>query len=391
MKFSTARQLALKLILAAALLTGGVQLYADSATETTVTPGLVYREFVRDSGPWAIQVLELDRKASGLGVTAELGRGQVLGIEPLDSLIIRTEPKFDSLGRDVVAAINADFYALAKGPFQGDLVGLCVFDTELVSSPVKRSALVFNGSGDPVIDRYSLDAALIRADGSEFTVRGINQHCPKDAIVVINQYFGPQTRPQDGLVAVRATHLKDTPLALGGRLNFEVSAPASSDSTFEVTDDSLLFLGRGKGADFLDGLKRGETVTLDMWLDPDPGAVMSAVGGTPRLLRNGAVSIEADAEGISEAFVTNRHPRTAFGYNESTMYFVTVDGRRAGHSAGMSLDELAALMQELGATEAVNLDGGGSTTMWVEGQIKNRPSDNRVRPIANALLIYKTK
>ncbi len=57
----------------------------------------------------------------------------------------------------------------------------------------------------------------------------------------------------------------------------------------------------------------------------------------------------------------------------------------------MNLYELADLMKELGAAEAINLDGGGSTTMWVDGTIRNRPSDNRVRPIANGILVYTGK
>ena len=84
-----------------------------------------------------------------------------------------------------------------------------------------------------------------------------------------------------------------------------------------------------------------------------------------------------------------RHPRTAFGFNDERAFFVTVDGRQPGYSIGMSLLELAELLQELGATEGINLDGGGSTTMWAEGEIKNRPSDGGPRPIANALVVYQ--
>jgi len=69
---------------------------------------------------------------------------------------------------------------------------------------------------------------------------------------------------------------------------------------------------------------------------------------------------------------------------------VTVDGLQEGYSAGMSLPELAGFLKELGADDALNLDGGGSTTMWVNGHICNRPSDGRIRPIANALLLFNT-
>ncbi|MCP4726136.1 MAG: phosphodiester glycosidase family protein, partial [bacterium] len=73
------------------------------------------------------------------------------------------------------------------------------------------------------------------------------------------------------------------------------------------------------------------------------------------------------------------------------IFLITVDGRRPGHSIGMSLYELSEFMLELGCEEAMNLDGGGSTTMWINGKIRNRPSDGIVRPIANAILIYSSK
>ncbi|MHC2993477.1 hypothetical protein OB13_18560 [Pontibacter sp. HJ8] len=102
---------------------------------------------------------------------------------------------------------------------------------------------------------------------------------------------------------------------------------------------------------------------------------------------------------VQQAFNTNRHPRTAIGITKDNhLLLVTVDGRSA-EAQGMSNEELALLMQALGCTEALNLDGGGSTTMWIEGKgtegIVNYPSDNKVydqkgeRAVANSVLIVK--
>jgi hypothetical protein len=111
-----------------------------------------------------------------------------------------------------------------------------------------------------------------------------------------------------------------------------------------------------------------------------------AIGGFPMLLDGGEPVGDLEVE-ARPAFASVRHPRTGIGWDADgeRLWLVVVDGR-ASHSVGMSLPELAALFQALGAEQALNLDGGGSTTMWVRGQVVNRPSDpTGERPVANGL------
>jgi hypothetical protein len=124
---------------------------------------------------------------------------------------------------------------------------------------------------------------------------------------------------------------------------------------------------------------------------------MEAVGGRPRLVRDSVIVPEVDTEGQA-GFANSRHPRTAIGIanNGKRLFVVVVDGRQAGFSAGMTLRELANVMLALGARDALNLDGGGSTTMVVENpatkglEIVNRPSDpTGVRTVGDALAIVR--
>ncbi len=118
-----------------------------------------------------------------------------------------------------------------------------------------------------------------------------------------------------------------------------------------------------------------------------------AVGGQPVIVRAGRLTAEARD---TVAFATTRHPRTAAGIADGgrRLVLVAVDGRREGWSAGMRLDELGRLMLALGADDAINLDGGGSTTLVVRDpvgdtlRIGNRPSDKGgERPVGDALAI----
>ncbi|NIP83786.1 MAG: sporulation protein, partial [Gemmatimonadetes bacterium] len=98
----------------------------------------------------------------------------------------------------------------------------------------------------------------------------------------------------------------------------------------------------------------------------------------------------AEQEGVIESFGAARHPRTAVGWDAGRVLWVVVDGRQPPHSVGMSLPELEALLLRLGASDAINLDGGGSTTLAVGGRVANRPSDAEgERPVANALVLER--
>ena len=100
----------------------------------------------------------------------------------------------------------------------------------------------------------------------------------------------------------------------------------------------------------------------------------------PIMVDNGRIS---DWSNCSKSFIETRHPRSAiFTKKNGTIVFLTVDGRSEGNAAGMSIPELAYLAKILGAEDAINLDGGGSTTLWLKGApengVLNYPSDNKL-------------
>ncbi len=116
-----------------------------------------------------------------------------------------------------------------------------------------------------------------------------------------------------------------------------------------------------------------------------PPWMREVVGGNVTLVAGG-VPNTTDAG----SFCTARHPRTMVGLSadRSTLYLAVVDGR-SSRSVGMRCDEMALFMKELGAYDALNLDGGGSTTMWVKGSgVINRPSDGTERTVVNHLALF---
>jgi len=117
-----------------------------------------------------------------------------------------------------------------------------------------------------------------------------------------------------------------------------------------------------------------------------PWTMSAAIGGSPMLLRDGVVRI-SDQEELIEINNTTARPRTALGYTASGVaVLLVVEGDNAPGPAGVNLAELAALLQALGCTQAINLDGGGSTSLVVGGRTTVRPSGGAERAVASAVL-----
>jgi len=109
----------------------------------------------------------------------------------------------------------------------------------------------------------------------------------------------------------------------------------------------------------------------------------------PMLIKNGVLIDWPD-----DGFITDRHPRTAFGTGNGYCYMIVADGRSAGNGEGLSIPELAEVCRQLGCTDAINLDGGGSSALWVESVgVLSHPSDNHKwdhtgeRVIPNAVIV----
>lgn len=362
------------------------------ATAVEVAPGVGWTSVVRDQGPVRINVLELDPAL----VHGVLSNNRIAGRERVSRMARRT---------GAVAGVNGGYF----GP-SGDPVGVLAIDGTLLSEPVDgRSALVLGGGRATVGPvRFSgsvtINAVERLIDGLERT-RGLIPACGGrggDA---------PTARPNAALTCTDASELVLLSPSYGARppreggveavLRDGVVARVRAPGTGPVPRDGLLLTGTGDAARFLRNaaLPRSQAeVKLTLTVAGRPLELAQqtlVVGGGPRLLRRGRVAVSATAEGFAPpqapafygTFVAARQPRTLAGVRvDGTLLLVTVDGRRPGWSTGMTLPEAARLMRSLGAQEALNLDGGGSTTMTVRGEVVNRPSDRTgERPVSDGV------
>ena len=130
-----------------------------------------------------------------------------------------------------------------------------------------------------------------------------------------------------------------------------------------------------------------KTVKLDIKITPEWNGVKHIISGGPYLVKNGEVFVDMTAQKLGS--IGGRNPRSAIGYtSDNNIILAAVDGRE-GSSIGMTLMELANFMQSIGCIGAINLDGGGSTVMYVNGSVVNKPQVRGGIPLSNAIVLSK--
>jgi hypothetical protein len=297
-----------------------------------------------------------------------------------------------------VAAVNGGYFAPG-----GDPVGVLAIGGRLLSEPVDRRSALIVGGGSASIGPVRFSGAL-RINGREREIDGVDRR--RGLIPACGGRGGdlPTTRPNAALTCTDSSELVlltpeygARPPAEGGVeavLRDGLVARVRPPGTGAVPRDAVLFTGTGDAARFLRDValprSRAEIVLRlrANGVPLDPAAQTLVVGGGPRLVRDGRLAVTSRPEGFFGSFVSGRNPRTLAGVRaDGRVILVTVDGRRNGWSAGMTLGEAARLMRSLGARDALNLDGGGSTAMTVLGELVSRPSDRAgERPVSDAVL-----
>ena len=338
--------------------------------------GVNYAHYDIEAMPWSIHVLKLDRTRAEFRFETTLGQSNQLGMAVVSEQVKMLPP---ALGRPI-AAVNGDFYKSAS-KYPGDPEGLQIIRGELVSGPSStRSCFWIDPAGQPhhsnVLSRFT--ATLPDGKAVPF---GLNEERPNDDFVLYTGANGASTRTSGGVELI-LTHGAETnwlPLRIGQTITATVRQVRSGGDA-PLMRDTLVLSAGSKVAPLLAGVKPGDKVKLSTATTPTLTGCNLALGGGPALVRNG--------QPVAFKGIQPRHPRVALGWNKDSYFLVEVDGRQK-NSVGMSFPELVTYMIQLGCTEAINLDGGGSATMWVYGNVMNSPSEGHERPAANALIVVR--
>lgn len=344
----------------------------DSVVTNGVVPGVVHTKHVK-AGPLVVDVLEIDLTNPQYRLESYRPSGLVK--------TSRQAIENTSRGHTVIVAVNADFFSFKTlRPLSNQVVnGKFVLGTK---SP--RSHVAIDEQNKVYFEQLSFKGFSLHR-GHRWEIDGVNRNRLSNETVFFNSFWGPTT-DSDTLGVKLVVRLAGTRWAAHDTMIFVVVS-RSAEGTVSIPDDGGVL---ATSMDFA-GVGVNDTLRMFLGFSAFGRSISQVLGGAGRILESGKDVTEANVEqeGLARKFLTDKHPRTFVGSNRdiTRVFLCTVDGRQAA-SVGMQFNEMAKFLVSLGAWNAINLDGGGSTTMVVQGRIANSPSDRTgERPVANSLQV----
>lgn len=350
-----------------------------------VVPGLVREVYgiSTPAGPSLANVLRFALDDPDLTLTPELARGRVPGREPVHATLQR-------LGPEAVAAVNGGFW---RDLPSGDPDGLLMQGGRYVSEPLHhriapRAAFALLADRSYRVGRPRFSGSVWLPSGLRASLGGLNRLPGPEEVVALTADFDRTTGAPPGATEVVLDGFRPTPATL---TSVAVSAVRRGGDN-AIPRRGTVLMGTGRWASELAAMRPGDLVTIDLRIDDGWRDATSALAAGPMLLRGGEMvpSREWSGEGFDALHNARAHPRTAIGFTSGgEVLLLTVDGRQPDRSEGLTTQETAQLMADLGAVDAMMLDGGGSTTMAVDGRVENRACCDAPghRAVASALVV----
>lgn len=333
---------------------------SDQKLVDEVAPGIKHITLVRrnEKGMLTANFLDIDGTAN-FQLRPVLANDVIAGRESLSSM---------ALHNNALAAINASYFALS-----GEILGLTKIDNTIVSTTyLARGAFGIQTNGKPMIGQVDYSGVVTLANGMSIPISGVNCERGEDNLVLYNSYFDSSTKTNEyGIEYVVK--------------NGTVIAINQNDSTLDA--GTIVVSAHGTSKDKLANVKIGDKLKINENLGQNWNQVPQIMGVGPLLLKNNSVYLTTKEEEFGPDVANGRAPRTAVGITkDSHVILAVVDGRQT-NSIGCTLSEMAVLMQEMGAVDAVNFDGGGSSEMVIKNEVANRPSDGSERKVGAALVV----
>lgn len=383
------RPLLVALALLVALVPGGASAISSAdwlGQPEIIAPGVeLFRShdtsLAEPPGPSAVYLLKLDPTRVTLS-SVHAGQ-QLIGLDTVEAI---------SVQHTAIAAVNAGFFNTRNG----DPASVMKIAGEFVSdSTVPRGVIAIGAAQGRAAQTFTFDQLSAKQD-IRHVVAGKTVTVPVDGV--------DTTRARGKLMLYTPMYHADTDTALNGT---EIVASGSPLTIREVRsnmghtpiprDGVVLSYGGLELPAPIAALTPGTSIAIvTRWKSVNgvPSSVFESardiVNGAGLLRRAGQDVPDWKVESLSaEGFIDARHPRTVIGVDDrGFVWLIAVDGRQPGYALGMNFKELQALCQRLALRDALNLDGGGSTTMVVKNTIVNKPSDaTGARAVSDALIV----
>ncbi|MFZ5652067.1 MAG: S-layer homology domain-containing protein [Bacillota bacterium] len=327
-----------------------------------VAYGLTYekRSVNFGAGPVLVYILRADLTNQYLKVNTMVGS---------DGTLARNARVTDmAAASGAVAAVNADFFQMGES---GRPIGMTYKDGRMITSPPLTGNMfgwAINRDGTPVIDLFSFSGQVTARNGARFPLSGVNKpqylvaggaSSHQDALLMYDRLWGTASRGRLG----DGDNVTEVFVSGGSVVQIRTNQPGAP-----IPESGYVLAGRGKAADFIkNNIKQGDNITINHSVIPGGDKIWAGTGGWSLLADKGR------AMGNFPSDINGPNARTAFGHSrdKKTLSVITVE--KSSVSRGLTLDELAEYIVYLGIDRALNLDGGGSTTLAVRPLGEERP------------------
>ncbi len=342
----------------------------DFRWEKKIAEGIDYIHIKRltDHGWLHIHLLKIDFERSDIEVKPALAK---------DTIGMREEVNTIAKEANAIAAINGSFFEARRSPHLP--IGIIAVDGKMVNkSTLSRCAFGITASKDIIIGIPNIKSkiVLLRKDKS-FDIWGINRPRKKNEVILYTNEYGEKTKTnQYGIeIVVRKGKVSSILRAQGNSI---------------IPQNGYVISLHGDSRKYADWLKPGDDVLVDFDLGKEWQMVDHIVSGGPLLVKNGKMVVKKTViEEIFKGKLLKRSARTAIGETKDKKLMLVVVDKQRGISGGAFYSELSDIMIEEGAWNAMGLDGGSSSTMYVDGRIVNFPTSGIPTPVSNAIIVKK--
>ncbi|MDP4176434.1 MAG: phosphodiester glycosidase family protein, partial [Bacteroidota bacterium] len=329
-----------------------------------IGPGTVYTR-IKASAPWDIYVLRIDLKNPYIKVESIKAKDRYAGRELVSSMAARKSTE----GHFALGAVNGDFYDMSNGK----TCNIQIENGEIIRTPASKiSTIGFSSSNKPMLNFVSYSGVVVASNGVSNRISNVNESRGTDQLILYNSYMGDATGTNS-----YGTEVLVRPVTAWGAndtVKCVVEKIQNGAGNMQLTPSYAVLSGNGTSASFLsNNLKLGDTVKLYQSVTPGLSKLTQMIGGYPKIVYKGLnYSQQGYFDEGGPDHYANLDPRTGagFSYDSTYLYLVALDGFENG-SAGATLNQLADVMISLGVCNGINLDGGGSTTMYVRGTVVN--------------------
>lgn len=352
--------------------------------QTELAPGAMYTwmDFQNERGLQKVHTVEFNPQNSNLELRAGTKNGKVYGMKGVTEMAAYA----DVPGNRVIAGINGDFYEIS-GFATGVPNGLFMDEGVILNSSISSFTFGLKEDGSSIYGVPKL-TKTITINGKTTNLTSINRYRNTNELVLYTGNYNTSTKSTNEGDEV-VLDILEGEVKSGQTLKLKVTEIRSNQGDTPLTDGKVVLSANGTSRSVLQGLSIGDSVTASFALSDEWNDVQVAIGGQGPLVKDGVVQQGVGPSGI--------HPRTAIGTKaDGSIVLFEVDGRSPGFSEGVETEELGQMMKDLGIVNAMNLDGGGSSTFVARMPgttgvlMMNQGSDGYERKTGNGLLLVNT-